>query len=97
MSFFARFFCVVLLATFALYSYIQKQNELTQLRMTVPQLQKRLKLAQDDITRLQLECEQFHHPLNLMALSHKPEFGHLKHPLASEIIHLPSPEEPTTP
>src|SRR5438045_707399 len=92
-----RIFICILGAGVLLYAYIDKQNELTELRLQIPQLAKEVKSIQEENTRLQYEIDRFESPIHLMELSRKPEFGHLKHPYLSDIITLPenaeSPED----
>lgn len=80
-------FCV-LLAGSALFAYIERHNELTELRIRVPLLSKKLKDIQAENTRLHFEIEKFENPLNLMELSRKPQYAHLKHPYVNDIIHI---------
>lgn len=83
---FGLLICIVS-AGMALYSYIDKTNELTELRMTIPQISKTVKKLQEENTRLKYEVDQFESPLHLMELQRKPEFSHLKFPyLNDEII-----------
>lgn len=72
-----------------LYSYIDRQNELTELRLKIPQMAKEVKGIQEENIRLQYEIDRFESPIHLMELSRKPEFGHLKYPSFNSIIILP--------
>ena len=96
MLFLVRLILCVAILGIALYSYIDKHNHLTELRIKVPLLAKKLKTIQDENTRLQFEMEKFENPLNLMELSRKPQYGYLKHPLTSDIIHVQIPITPIT-
>jgi hypothetical protein len=91
---FGFIFCISSVG-FALYSYINVQNELTELRIKAPQLTRKLQAIKEENTRLQFIIEKFENPLNLMELSRKPQYGHLKHPLVSDIIYveLPLPKD----
>lgn len=82
---FRVFFCIVMLGGF-LYTYILKQNEITKLRLEIPQVAKRLQSIEQENTRLRFEIDQFENPLNLMEMARRPEYRHLKHPLMNEII-----------
>ena len=93
MQFLLRFLSCTLILGIALYAYIQEQNQLTELRIRVPELTRKLTLLQDENTRLFCEIEKFESPINLMNLVKKPEFGHLKHPYTSDIITLELPSE----
>jgi len=83
-------FCVSI-AAFSLYAYIHKHNQLTALQMKVPLLQKQLKSLEDEIAILQFEKEKFENPIHLMELARQPQFGHLKHPLITDIIEVTVP------
>ena len=93
MQFLSKFLVCVFILGIALYAYIQEQNQLTELRMRVPDLTRKLQLLQDENTRLQCEIEKFESPINLMELARKPEFGHLKHPYTPDIINVELPAD----
>lgn len=84
-------FCACIVGI-TLYSYVRKQNKMTSLRIQVPALKKELKNVQEENTRLLFEIEKFESPLNLMELSRKPEYSHLKYPLITDIIHIKVPK-----
>lgn len=81
------FFCILSLAGF-LYSYINKQNSITELRLQIPALEKELQTIVQENIRLQYEVDSFENPQHLMELARKPEFSHLKHPLLKDIIEI---------
>ena len=87
MLFLTRLFLCVLIFGASLYFYIDQHNRLTELRIQVPLLTKKLKMVEDENTRLLFEIEKFENPLNLMELARKPQYGYLKHPYVSDIIH----------
>jgi len=74
--------------SFFLYSYLNKQNELTQLRIQLPLFAKEIKAAEEENTRLKYEIDQFENPEHLIELARRNEFSHLKYPLAKEIVTL---------
>jgi hypothetical protein len=84
-----RLFICILAAGFTLFAYIEKQNELTELRLAIPLLAKEVKDLQEGNIRLTYEIEHFESPIHLMELMRKPEFSHLKYPLLSDIVFLP--------
>jgi hypothetical protein len=86
MAFLVRIFISVFIVGITLYAYIDKINTLTELRIQVPELAKELKNREEEIVRLQFEKEKFENPISLMELSRKPAYGHLKHPILTEII-----------
>lgn len=84
--------CILTLGGF-LYAFINKQNHITELRLQIPILSQELQIVQQENTRLQFEIDQFENPQHLMELLRRPEFSHLKYPLASEIITIQVPQE----
>lgn len=81
-----RLLTCILAFGICLYSYIDKQNELTRLRIHIPGMSKDLKAIQEENTRLQYEIDTFENPQHLMELTRLGEYSHLKHPLAKEIV-----------
>lgn len=71
-----------------LYSYIDKQNEVTYRRLKVPVLAKQIKDLKEENTQLQYEIDLFESPQHLMELARHCEFSHLKHPMLKEIVTL---------
>lgn len=82
--------CLVCICTagFALFSYIDKQNELTELRLAIPVLLKDVKALNEENIALKYEVDRFESPIHLMELMRKPEFGHLKFPYVKDEIFL---------
>ena len=74
-----------------LYKSIDKLNELTELRLSIPVLSRQVKEIHEENLELQYAIECFESPLHLMELARKPEFGHLHYPSTHEIIHLGEP------
>lgn len=74
---------------FCLYSYLETQNELTELKICLPNVEKEIKLIREESRRLVYELDQFENPSHLIELAHHPEFSHLKHPLLREILTVP--------
>lgn len=83
-----RYFACILAAGFALFAYIDKQNELTELRLAIPALAKEVKNIHEENIRLKYEIDSFESPIHLMELVRKPEFAHLKHPYLKDEIFL---------
>jgi len=71
---------------FFLYSYIDKQNKLTELRILIPGLVKEIKTIDEENTRLQYEIDQFENPGHLIELARHSEFSHLKHPFIKDVL-----------
>lgn len=90
-SYFAiRLGVCILAAGITLFAYIEKQNELTELRLAIPMLGRSVKSLQEENTRLIYEIEQFESPIHLMELMKKPEFSHLKYPFLVDEVFLPA-------
>lgn len=86
-----RIFICIFAAGFTLYWYVDKQNELTELRLAIPALSKVVKEIHDENIRLKYEIDSFESPIHLMELARKPEFGHLKYPYIKDEIFLVKP------
>jgi len=72
-----------------LYSYVDKQNELTSLKIEVPKIAKEIEDLKEEIQKFQYEVEMFENPAYLMQLIRQPEFGHLKHPFVKDVLTMP--------
>lgn len=72
-----------------LYSYLEKQNELTELKILLPQIEKDVNLIREENRRLAYEVDRFENPAHLIEIAHYPEYGHLRHPLLKEILTVP--------
>lgn len=83
-----RILVCILAAGFALYAYIDKQNELTELRIAIPALEKKVKQIRIDNRRLLYELDKLKSPDQLMEFAERPEFGHLKYPRQEDVIIL---------
>ncbi len=81
-------FCLGVFA-FCLYSYLNMQNEVTQLKVRLPEVGKEISLIQEENRRLSYQIEQFEDPAHLIELAHHPEYAHLKHPLIKEVVTVP--------
>lgn len=81
-------FCLTVLGL-CLYSYFDKQNELTQIKIRLPEVEKEIRLVREENRRLRYEIDQFESPTHLIEMAHRPEFSHLKHPLLREILTVP--------
>jgi len=72
-----------------LFSYLEKQNEVTELKIQLPEMERKIALIREESRRLRYEIDQFENPSHLIELAHRPEFSHLKHPLLREILTVP--------
>jgi len=93
MLFFVRLLLCVFIFGSALYAYINCHNRLTELRIRTPILAKKAKSLREENLRLRFEIEKFENPINLMELSRKPQYSHLKHPYLTDIITIKVPKE----
>jgi hypothetical protein len=84
-----RLLICISFAGLILYKYIDKLNELTELRLSIPILAREVKEIRENNLELQYAIDRFESPLHLMELARKPEFGHLKYPSTSEVLLLP--------
>jgi hypothetical protein len=84
-----RLYICIAAAGLALFAYIEKQNELTELRLAIPSLAREVKKVKEENIRLTYEIERFESPIHLMELMRKPEYSHLKYPYLKDEIFLP--------
>ena len=84
-----RIFICIAAAGMTLFAYIEKQNELTGLRLAIPALAKEVSAIEEENIRLTYEIERFESPIHLMELKRKPEFSHLRYPYLDEEVFLP--------
>lgn len=85
--FFRLMFCISF-AGFLLYKDIDKLNNLTELRVSIPLLAREVQKIHEKNLELQYAIDTFESPLHLMELARKPEFGYLKYPTVNEVIYL---------
>ncbi len=81
-------FICALCSSFFLYSYVNKQNELTKLKIAIPQVAKELQTLREKNTQLKYEIDRFENPEHLMELAREQRFSHLMHPLMNEVLML---------
>lgn len=84
----------MIIAWWTLYLYIDRHNELTELRIEIPALMKEVRSLQEENARLKYDIDQFESPIHLMELANKPEFSHLKSPYINEVMILPQGKIP---
>ncbi|MBA3603827.1 MAG: hypothetical protein H0W50_09370 [Parachlamydiaceae bacterium] len=77
-------FCIAIAVGFV-YGYIEKQNELTEVRLLIPAITKELKGLRESNVRLQFAINKFENPANLLELAKKPELSYLNFPNASDV------------
>ncbi|MBS0629719.1 MAG: hypothetical protein JSS30_05785 [Verrucomicrobia bacterium] len=71
-----------------MYSYLDLQNGLTELRIRIPHLASEVRKVQEENTHLLFEIEAFESPENLLKVAKLPEFAHLRFPIRSDILTL---------
>ncbi|MES2273471.1 MAG: hypothetical protein V4487_04715 [Chlamydiota bacterium] len=86
---FARLGVCLSLFGLCLYSYLDTQNQLTQLKIELPEVEKEIRLIREESRRLSFEIDRFENPTHLIEMAHRPEFSHLRHPLLREILTVP--------
>ncbi|MCB1111298.1 MAG: hypothetical protein H7A37_09550 [Chlamydiales bacterium] len=84
--------CIVATAL-TLYAYIDKQNQLTELKRTIPKLEKEVRTIRETNIRLHYDIDRFESPLHLMELARKPEYGHLRYPYVRDVLMVPRKKE----
>lgn len=92
MGIFIRLLICIFAACITVYKYIDKMNDLTELRLSIPIVAKEVKEIQEKNLELQYAIEHFESPLHLMEIAQNPEFGHLKYPVLTDILFLPEKE-----
>lgn len=85
--FFRIMVCIVFLGL-CLYSYLNVQNEITQLRLALPRLLDEVRQLDEENTRLQYEIQAFESPENLMKLAKLAPFAHLTFPTHQQVLTL---------
>lgn len=89
MALLLRIFLCIFVACMLLYRYVDRQNQLTVLRLEIPPLVKEVKKSQEENSRLEYDIDRFESPIHLMELARQPEYGHLTHPYLHDVIILP--------
>ena len=77
--------CILAIGYFQ-YVYLQKQHEVTKLRLDIPHLSRKVKRAKEENLHLRFLVDQFENPQYLGKIARDKRFSHLKYPLLSEII-----------
>lgn len=86
-TFFRIIICIFFFGI-CVYSYLDMQNEITQLRIRIPHLTSEVRRIDEENTHLLYEIERFESPENLMTLAKQSEFANLKYPTNQEVITL---------
>jgi len=78
------------------FSYLEKQNELTQLRLYAPKLVREVREIKEENAHLHYEIQELQSPQKLLELAQNPKFAHLKHPLGKNILVLEETHNPSS-
>jgi hypothetical protein len=89
-GFMLRLFACIFAANWTIYMLIEKHNELVEVSLALPVLEKEVKKIEEENKRLKYEIERFESPIHLMELARKPQFSHLKFPYNRDILILPA-------
>lgn len=81
-----RLLICVFAALGCLYTYIDKLNALTELKIALPALSEELRVLQEKNAQMLLIIERFENPSRLIALLREKEFSHLRYPYAHEVV-----------
>lgn len=85
---FVRLLVCILFVGGCLYSYLDMQNGITNLRIRIPELTKEVRRIEEENTHFLYEIEKFESPANLMRLAKKSAFSHLKFPVENAVVTL---------
>ncbi len=86
---FVRIITCIIFLCLLVYSYIDKQNDVTERRLEIPTISREIRELEGATSKLHYEVERFESPVHLIELSRKPEFGHLKNLYLEDILQLP--------
>lgn len=76
------------------YEHIHGLNELTSMRIEIPQIQQEIAKVTEEIDQLQFECLSMENPQNLLYLAKSAEFSDLQYPLQEEVLVLQKEKMP---
>lgn len=81
-----RLLLCIFISALLLYSYIDKLNDITELKIEIPKLAEEVRLLQEENAALILQVEEHENPKSLIEKMHQPEFSHLQQP--SQVIRI---------
>ncbi len=87
--------CILLLGAFLLH-HVERQNELTRLRLEIPQIDMQWRALQERALQLRGKVLSRQTPRALLAQLQKPEFAHLKNPPPDKVWILDEEEVPAS-
>ncbi|MCB1135208.1 MAG: hypothetical protein KDK78_02965 [Chlamydiia bacterium] len=82
-----RIWACILVLGLCLYSYVDRSNAVTLLRMELPKLRAELRTLRQENDSYYLELERIKSPDRLWEWSRDPRFGHLHFPRGTEVGH----------
>lgn len=85
--FFRLMICILFLGG-CLYSYLNLQNSITELRIRIPELSSEVRRIEEENTHFCYEIEKFESPANLMEIVKKSTFSHLRFPIENAVVTL---------
>jgi hypothetical protein len=85
---FSRLLICLFVFSLSIYSYLDKQNSCTELKMHLPKLTKEIQAINEVNANLQYQIECFENPQNLLSLASSKEYAHLKFPFMEEVLTL---------
>ena len=68
-----------------LFRYLDRNNEITERKLRLPELDEQILLVEERAQALQYEVDRLESPLRLMELLRLPEYAHLRHPTEDEV------------
>jgi len=83
---FLRLLACLTIFSFFIYSYLDKQNSCTELKMHLPKLTKEIQAINEVNANLQYQIECFENPQNLLSLAGSQQYAHLKFPFMEEVL-----------
>ena len=83
---FLRLMVCLFFFSFSIYSYLDKQNSCTELKIRLPKVTKEIEAIQEGNAHLQYQIECFENPQHLLTIASQPEYAHLKFPLMEEVL-----------
>ncbi len=85
---FIKIFLCLFIFGFMLYRYLERQNNITELRLQIPSLEMVLNNLLENNVGLQFVIDHFESPDHLMELRKLPDYSHLEYIQENELIDL---------
>ena len=80
---------LIVVLSFCLHFYVEKQNQLTKVKIQIPKLVKEIQLLKEESRQFLFQIDRFENPYHLMEMARMPQYSHLKHPFLENILTLP--------